>query len=156
MKNKKLIVGIDPGTTVGLAILDSKGKLLKLESGKEISSKEILMKIIEPGKPLIIATDKADSPSFVKDVSTKLECQLFSPQEDLSQKKKRYLTKDLSDSIENKHEEDALSAAIYAFKQSKHLFRRIRSHFKDEEKIKEVKEKVLLGKAKNIEEALDD
>lgn len=155
MKRKLLIVGIDPGTATGLAILNSKGKPIKLKAKKEFSESRILRAIVKEGKPLILATDRSSCPSLIRDIRAKLDCRLFLPEEDISEKKKSDLTLKFKDKLENKHEKDALASALYAFKQFKGLFRRIRNRFTEEEKVREAKKRILLGEAKNIEEALE-
>ena len=54
---KYTIVGIDPGTTVGIAILSLDGELLLSESIRGISHDEVVRMIAEYGKPAIVATD---------------------------------------------------------------------------------------------------
>lgn len=61
-----IIVGFDPGLTVGLAILDLNGNLLFLDSFKEISKSEIITKIMELGRAILIATDVENPPKAVK------------------------------------------------------------------------------------------
>lgn len=156
MIEKKLIVGVDPGTTTGLAILDSKGNLLKLKAKKYFLRSEIIKEIFKCGKPIIITTDRSSCPSSIREIAAKLDSKLFLPEKDLRRKKKRNLVSKYEKRIESEHEKDALAAALYAFKQLKDLFRRIKHRFSKERKIREVKEKIILGKAKNIEEALDE
>ena len=47
--HRPIIVGFDPGLTVGIAILDLKGNLISLESFKEIRRSEIVSHIIDYG-----------------------------------------------------------------------------------------------------------
>ncbi|MGZ7095706.1 MAG: DUF460 domain-containing protein, partial [Methanobacterium sp.] len=57
-KNQKwIIVGFDPGLTVGIAILDLNGNVISSKSFKEISRSEIIKHIISYGKAVLVATD---------------------------------------------------------------------------------------------------
>ncbi|GAI92737.1 unnamed protein product, partial [marine sediment metagenome] len=49
-KLKRLIVGIDPGLTVGLSILDLKGRIVKIASFREVSRGQIIREITRYGK----------------------------------------------------------------------------------------------------------
>ena len=56
-RRKFTIVGIDPGTTVGIAILSLDGELLYLKSFRGIAPDEVVKLIAEYGKPAVIASD---------------------------------------------------------------------------------------------------
>lgn len=79
-----IIVGFDPGLTVGLAILDLNGNLLFLDSFKEISKSEIITKIMELGRAILIATDVENPPKAVKKLASSLNAKIFSPKSDIS------------------------------------------------------------------------
>ena len=46
VEKKHLIVGVDPGTTTGMAILDLEGNLLRLHSSRTMSLKDLIHMII--------------------------------------------------------------------------------------------------------------
>ena len=52
-----LIVGIDPGTTTGLALFDLEGNFLLAESRRNFRKAEIRKFILDQGSPVIIASD---------------------------------------------------------------------------------------------------
>ena len=78
------ILGFDPGLTVGLAILDLNGNLLFLDSFKEIPKSEIVRKIMELGRAILIATDVENPPKAVKKLASSLNAKIFSPKSDIS------------------------------------------------------------------------
>ena len=52
-----LIVGIDPGITTGIAILDLYGNVVKVCSKRNMGKNEIIRTITNFGHPLIITSD---------------------------------------------------------------------------------------------------
>lgn len=118
-----LIVGIDPGTTVGYTILDLQGKTVAIDSAKELDLDTIVAKITAAGIPLAVGCDKAKVPGFVESFATKVGAKLFWPEEDLKVEEKRELTKGRS--FRNSHELDSLASALFAFRKIEGLLRRI-------------------------------
>lgn len=118
---KPLIVGVDPGSTSAVALVDFEGEIVKLESGKNFPPSEIINEIVQEGKPIIVTSDKSDTPSKVKKIATSVGAEEFKLEEDLSQERKRNLGKG-----ENSHERDASASAIHAFKQLRNNIRKIK------------------------------
>jgi len=114
MERKRLILGLDPGTTWGYALLDLSGTVIETKSSKGIGMSQILRAVTEKGKILAVATDKKTVPFQVSKMAASLGARVLKPSFDLSQEEKRILTReyDFADS----HQKDALAAAIYAFK----------------------------------------
>jgi len=123
-----LIVGIDPGTTLGYAVLDLKAKKLKLASSKKLNLSKLISKIINIGKPLIIGCDVSTAPSFVEKFSVKTGSKLIEPEKDLSVKEKKELTKKYK--FKNDHQRDALASALYSYKIIKPLLDKIKKKLK--------------------------
>jgi len=48
-----LIIGIDPGTTTGYALLNLKGNIIEIDSSKEYDLATLITKITKQGLPLI-------------------------------------------------------------------------------------------------------
>ncbi len=122
-KNQKwIIVGFDPGLTVGIAILDLNGEVISTGSYKEISRSEIIKHIISYGKAVLIATDVYPPPKMVKKLASTLNSKIFSPNRTFTVSSKTELVdgylKEISSPVspENAHERDALAAAIMTFK----------------------------------------
>ena len=78
-----LIVGIDPGTTVGYALLDVNGKVVKVDSSKGLDLDTLTAKIAAVGIPLVVGCDKAKVPSLVDKFSIKVGAKLVFPSEDI-------------------------------------------------------------------------
>jgi len=58
MKDKLLVIGLDPGTTVGYAVMDIEGNLVCIGSSKNTGMSMIIDKIIPLGSVLLVGTDK--------------------------------------------------------------------------------------------------
>lgn len=125
-----IIVGFDPGLTVGIAILDLEGNILSIRSFKEISMAEIIKYIINYGKTVLVATDVYPAPKTVKKLASSLNSKINSPYRSMSVESKIELVKDYiaekssadrskvvySDEVpQNDHERDAFAAAIKTY-----------------------------------------
>ena len=128
-----LIVGIDAGTTVGIAVADIRGRLLALKSGRGLSRGDVIRYIVEYGNPILIASDVAPAPSFVEKLSASLQTHLYIPAKLISVAEKRTLSKNFDPQSplhpSNSHQRDALAALSKAFQahgaQLKMLHKRI-------------------------------
>lgn len=138
---KQLIVGIDPGTSVGLAMLDMDGGALKIMSSRNLGVEEIITQIAMVGKAAVVATDKTVAPPVVVKVSSILGARLFSPDFDLPVEKKRELASRAETA--NDHERDSLAAAVYAYNHFQNKIRRIERQVLDE--LERTKARVLKG-----------
>lgn len=152
----RLIVGIDPGLTAAVAIIDLSGNLLAVKSKKEFSRAEIIEFILKHGTPLLIATDRSKPPSMVEKIAANFNCRVFKPQQDLAIEDKLELTKNFE--ANNLHEKDALASALIAYKSYATQFSKIDfalSQLGFGEHGNAVKAMIMEGKAKNIAEAVD-
>lgn len=153
---KLLIAGVDPGSTIGISILDLNGKLIKITSFKNKGKDYVVKKLIDLGKIAVVGTDVNPSPKLIEKVVSNLGCKLVMPEESLKVSQKhniigRFFEKRFR--FKNKHERDSLVSAIIAFKFYNVLFNKIDSKIKDKKKARKVKELVLL-KDMNIKEAI--
>lgn len=89
-----------------------------MDSGKHISQSQLIRKIIDQGKPVIVASDKGKTPSTVENIASSLGAEIFEPEEDLDSETKRELGRG-----DNSHEKDASASALNAYN---HLQREIR------------------------------
>ena len=119
-----MIAGIDPGTTVGFAIIDLNGNLIKKGSQKELDRDELVKTLFSNGTIIAIGSDKAKIPSFVKETATKLGAKEIAPKKDLQVEQKRELT--INYNFSNTHEMDAISAAVFAHRKLSSLIRKIK------------------------------
>jgi predicted RNase H-like nuclease (RuvC/YqgF family) len=122
-RNQKwIIVGFDPGLTVGIAILDLSGKVISTKSFKEISKAEIIKHIISYGKAVLIATDVYPPPKMVKKLASALNSKIYSPGKIFTVSSKTELVDSYLNEIsslkfpDNAHERDALAAAIKTYR----------------------------------------
>jgi len=123
-KRKYVIVGVDPGTTTGLALLDLKGDLMKLHSSRNISISGVIEMIVKYGRPLIVATDVSPIPGTVEKIRRTFNALPGEPGESLTTVDKINLAKPYGYS--NDHERDALAAAAYVIRRYKNKFDQIR------------------------------
>ena len=114
-----LVVGIDAGTTVGIAISDISGRVIALQSGRSLSRGDVIRYLVKFGKPVLIAADVSPAPSFIEKLGTSLQAPLFVPEKLLSVAEKRELaktfTKDSDAQPKNAHQRDALAAIAKVF-----------------------------------------
>src|SRR3989338_7969388 len=154
-ENKLVVVGIDPGTTTGYAILDLDGNVIALKSSKNLGLNGLLEDVLKEGKAISVGTDKAKVPNLVNLFSAKTGARIFYPKEDLRVEEKRELTKKFDAKIG--HENDALAASLFAFNRIKGIIDRIESYAKENGK-QAIKNRIIdlvITKEVSIREATD-
>ncbi len=156
LKQKKLrrrftIVGIDPGTTVGIAILSLDGDLLYLKSFRGIAPDEVVKLIAEYGKPAVIASDVTPMPVSVEKIRRSFNAVPASPGIEISAEEKIALGKAFGYS--NDHERDALTAALLTYKSYKNIFTRIEKKAQVDADLELLKLYVIRGDS--IEDAIE-
>lgn len=119
-KPRHVIVGIDPGTTIGVAALDLEGNLVYLASTRLFGAAELIAEISRVGGPLIVASDKAEMPFGVEKIRRAFSAVAWNPKKDILIKEKYVLA--AGHDFANDHERDALSAAMYAYRSYKNKF----------------------------------
>jgi predicted RNase H-like nuclease (RuvC/YqgF family) len=115
---RPVIVGLDPGTTTAVAVLDTDGRLLSLFSRKNLRKGHIARHVSGLGRPVLIAGDRRPVPSFVEKMAALFSARLVVPEENLSRREKGRLARDFLEGMEakpNQHEKDALASASYAY-----------------------------------------
>jgi len=155
MEEKKLlIVGIDPGTTIGFAVLDIEGNLLHLDSSKHLSLDSLISVTIGLGKAVLVGTDKSKVPNLVKTFATKLGAEAVCPGEDLKVDEKRKMTGSFETGDD--HQSDALASALFAYKEIKPLLSKIDIFVRDNKKhgIKDRIKEIVITKKMSIKGAL--
>ncbi len=135
-KRDYIIVGVDPGTTTAVAMLDLNGRLIEVTSSRVSSIPEIIEHISEKGRPVVIATDVVPPPGAVEKIKRAFKAVLFTPNERIPVEEKVRLARPLG--YGNDHERDALAAAVKAFNTYKNKFaqidRKTPSHLADDVK----------------------
>jgi hypothetical protein len=141
-----LIIGIDPGTTTGLAAVTLEGKLRHTGSSRNTGIDDIIRQITTLGRPSLIASDVTPTPDSVMKIASSFGCAVFTLYEPLSVIEKNALTSGYE--TEDLHARDALAAALNAYNKYKNKLNKITAlGYADE-----VKHRVLQGKS--IEKAL--
>ena len=129
-----LIAGVDPGTTVGYAFLDINGDVVAVGSGKELDLDSLVKKAREHGKPFVVGSDKAKTPSFVSSFATQFRAKVFAPPQDIKVDEKKDFVKSIPDAKwKNSHEFDTLASATFALSQVRGLIDRIRKAVRERE-----------------------
>jgi len=149
---KKLIVGVDPGVTVGLAVLSLDGQPILVESRRDWSLSGLVKRISELGEPTLISSDVSPASEILENLSHKLNAVLFVPSISMGADEKRQIARDYADfyglKLKNSHEADALAAAVKAYrhyeKKLHHVEARIR-RMPIKVSAEEVKDLVLRG-----------
>lgn len=145
------IVGIDPGTTVGIAILSLDGDLLLSKSSRGISHDEVVRLIAEYGKPAIIATDVHPTPAAVEKIRRSFNAVIGTPGGEIKSEDKIALARPFGYS--NDHERDSLAAALTTYRYYRNIFSRVEKKTPKYLDIDKVKFHVINGDS--IDEAID-
>ena len=155
-----LILGVDPGTTKGYAVLDFDGNILEVKSSKKLNIEIIIKEVFKFGKPVLIGTDVFKTPSFVEKVAARLGTKIIKPESNIQVSHKRVIIKrflkNKNFELNNKHESDALIGAVLAYKSIKPLLTKIEDKLIKTDKaylIDNVK-KVVIKDNVNIKEAI--
>jgi len=158
---RHIIVGIDPGITTGIAVIDFSGSILSIKSGRELSRSAVIEFVSNYGKPVVITTDVAKAPNFVKKIASALSAVLYLPERNLTIEEKReivqgYLERNrLNIKVSNSHERDALAAAIKAYQHYLPKFKQVEDYVKELPfKVPLSQIKALVVKGKTIKEAV--
>jgi len=144
-RRKHIIVGIDPGTTVGIAMIDINGKPVDVFSAKNYSISDAIAWIESHGTPLIVASDVTPTPAMVKKISSMFAAPGHELDESLSTEEKITLTKGEGYGYKNAHERDALAACVYALKRYKKKFTQVQKKTPPGVDVEEVKALVVKG-----------
>ncbi|MFZ2470384.1 MAG: DUF460 domain-containing protein [Methanothrix sp.] len=147
-----IIVGLDPGTTTGIAALNLSGELVDLTSSRAMSSSDVIEWIAARGRSLVVATDVYPTPGSVEKVKRAFNAVLFSPGGDIPAEEKIALGKEFG--YKNDHERDALAAAVSAFKKYRNKFLLVEKKSPSEIDPDEVKALVVRGYS--IENAISE
>lgn len=157
-----LILGLDPGSTVGFAALNLDGELVTLDSVRNCDLAHAISKINPLGKIIVVGTDVTPVPKFVNKFASNFGAKIIEPKDDLLLKYKKKVTKEFLKNqdikVKNKHELDALAAALAAFKHYKPLFNKIDNHLNQINKLylkKNIKNSVLTNDVP-IKKALEE
>lgn len=117
--HRYLIVGVDPGISTGVAILDLEGNIIDVFTKRWLGRNQLSRIIYSYGKPVLLATDVIPPASYVRKLSASLNTQLFVPQRVMSLQEKREIASQINEKygikVRDSHQRDALSAAYKSF-----------------------------------------
>ncbi|HKJ59549.1 MAG TPA: DUF460 domain-containing protein, partial [Halobacteriales archaeon] len=148
-----VIVGVDPGTTTAVAVLDLDGTVLDVLSTRTADNAEIVEWIIERGRPLVFAADVSPMPSTVEKLRRSFDAAGWAPDSDLPVDEKLHRTRDCG--YDNDHERDALAAALFAADDHADQFDRVRAAVPPTADVDEVLSRVIAGE-ESVEAVLAD
>ncbi len=158
---RRLIVGIDPGLTVGLSVLNLNGQVLKISSYREASRGQIIREIIHFGKPTLICVDVYPYPSYVEKVASTLNARLYTPRSVMTVSEKNEIARKLAMQqgvmIKNAHQRDALASAYRGYNKFKSEFENIdRKYFDNYDKSLREEIKDMIVKGNSLTEAINE
>ncbi len=154
---KYLIVGIDPGITSAVAILDLNGNVVHVESGKKLGVNKIAKIISRYGRPVVITTDVVSAPDMVKKIASLFSSKIILPPRNLRVGEKKKVVNEYGYPVDDDHQRDSLAAAILAYRKYEPLFMKVEKVLLEYGKSEEadiVKKKLILGEANSIKDAL--
>ncbi len=146
-----LIVGLDPGTTSGIAILDLNMKPILFTSVRGANRDAIVKAISELGEPILVACDVAQAPELVRKVTSLFNASLFTPKRDMTTNQKRRIVEEHLPSLPkglDAHTIDALAAALKAYLGFKSKFESIEARlrkFLKPETIENIRSEIVKG-----------
>ncbi|ELY69898.1 DUF460 domain-containing protein [Natronobacterium gregoryi] len=118
-----VLVGIDPGTTTAVAIVDLEGEVLDVWSSRTSDTAEVIEWIVERGRPIVVAADVTPMPETVEKFRRSFDAAGWTPETDLPVDEKQHRTR--NHQYENDHQRDAMAAALYAVDAHEDQFDRI-------------------------------
>ena len=118
-----------------MALFDLDGNLILTKSKKNFSKSEISRFISRFGSPVIIASDMFPTSRTIERIVSTFSARLIMPKQSLSRKEKTRTVnslrwRELKKLCGNRHEKDALVAAIFAFSRIERLMKRIDKRIK--------------------------
>ncbi|MDE1798367.1 MAG: DUF460 domain-containing protein, partial [Candidatus Micrarchaeota archaeon] len=147
--SRYLIIGIDPGHTVGVAAIDFSGKLIHAAhvegdrpeaSGARTGLAGAVSLIESWGTPSLVATDVRPAPEMALKLAASFNVPLFVPQRPWREEDKRAALREMAEKAaragtvpagsrssflaENAHERDAIAAALAAWRAEQNLLRK--------------------------------
>jgi len=125
VRRDHVIVGIDPGTTTAVALVDVDGETLEVWSSRTIDTSELIEWIIERGRPVVVAADVTPMPNTVEKIRRSFDATDWVPERDLLIDEKQHRTREHG--YDNDHQRDALAAALFAFDDYEETIRSVSS-----------------------------
>ena len=121
---RRVIAGIDPGSTAGVAVLDLSGNVLLLQS-TDGGIGETVRLIERTGTPSLIACDVNPPPEAVLRIASFFSCRAFRPEREIREQEKREIARGVG--ARNNHERDAYCSAAMGLRANANKLRQIDS-----------------------------
>ena len=137
-----IIVGVDPGHTIGLCAMNLEGKHLHSLSIENGGMRQTVSQIESWGTPSIIACDVFPASDFAIKLASYFNVKLHTPNRNVREDFKRSVLKHEENKsgrklASNNHERDALCAAVMAWRDSQNLIRsQLSENHPDSKKLK--------------------
>ena len=145
---KRLIVGVDPGVTVGLAALSFDGVPISVDSRRNWALSDLIKTISKLGEPTIISSDVTPASALLEKLSVKFNAVLFAPLLSMTADEKHQTARAYAElqglKLRNAHEVDALASALKAYQHYEKKFEQINA------RVKKQKLKVSADDAKDL------
>lgn len=129
---KPLIVGVDPGITVGYAAIDFDGKIVAIGSEKNLGLNALIARIHPLGNVVLVGVDKRNNPGFVHDFAAKFGAKIIKPKYDLKVMEKNLLTRLYN--YRDDHQKDSLASALFARRENLQLIIKIDNYAREHHK----------------------
>ncbi len=129
------ILGVDPGTTAAICLFTLNGKIHKLVSRKGLVRADIIRLVYEEGIPVIVASDVPQVPKFVEKIARTINAEIYTPNKPIPVAEKNELAREYSEDmkVRNAHERDALTAAVFAYRNILPKLQQIDKKIRDEQ-----------------------
>ncbi|MFB6110059.1 MAG: DUF460 domain-containing protein [Halodesulfurarchaeum sp.] len=112
-RRDRVFVGVDPGTTTAVGIVDLDGTPLETWHSRTADMATVIEWIIDRGRPILVAADVTPMPETVEKIRRSFDAAAWEPEADLPVDEKLHRTRDTPTA--NDHERDALAAALFAY-----------------------------------------
>jgi len=134
---RPIMVGIDPGMSIGIAVMDLYGRILGLETMRRASRSEVIETLAQYGRPVLITTDVSPPPKNVVKIAQAFGARLMALSEHMKIEDKIRIVREFEErqgiSVSTSHERDALAPLIKVYQRMKVLFEKAEGHLREME-----------------------
>jgi predicted RNase H-like nuclease (RuvC/YqgF family) len=147
------VVGVDPGTTTAVALVGLEGTVFDVWSSRTADTAEVIERIVEGGRPVVVAADVTPMPETVEKIRRSFDAAGWAPDSDLPVDEKQHRTRE--EGYDDDHQRDAMAAALFAHDAHADQFRRIARKVPPRVDTGEVTARVVAGE-ESVEAVLRD
>lgn len=126
---KPIIVGVDPGTYVGIAVFDVNARLLSAVTITNGGKEAAVAEIARHGTPIVVASDVSPPPELVTQIASYFNARLACPRRSLLEKDKTEAAAPFKPG--SAHERDAIAAVVDFFKENANKMRWVERVLRD-------------------------